>query len=168
MNVFKILEEKGYILFFNQGDKYTGKFTFSQNRRSNFFWYHDSFFSHFSIEKQDRYLHIFIKKQNDYDFAFMQDNKNWDDVYNHFLKNKDKLKKEENLKNLKTYNPPILRSSDLLVPDLIFDFEKEGNIEAVCVFPEKYKELRCKFFDNKHFPVDFIDIPKLNEIILNI
>jgi len=167
MNLFELLKQKGYILFFNQGDKYNEKFIGKENR-PNFFWYNDAFFSHLTIEKQDRYLHIFIKKRDEYNFSFMQNNKTWEDVYSHFLKNKEELLKESDLKRLVIHNPPILRSSDTLVPDLIFDFEKEGNKEAVCIFPENYKGIRCKFFDDNHFLIDFIDIPELMKIITNI
>lgn len=167
MNLFERLKEKGYIIFFNQGDRYTEKFI-ATNDRPNFFWYHDAFFSHLTLEEQDRYLHIFIKKRDDYNFSFMQGNKTWEDVHSHFLKNKKELLKENDLKRLIVHNPPILRSSDTLVPNLIFDFEKEGNKEAVCIFPDKYKGMRCEFFDYKHFPIDFIDIPELMKVIKNI
>jgi hypothetical protein len=164
MNVFELLKQKNHIIFFNQGDRCIENFIAS-NDRPNFFWFHDSFYSHLNIEKQDRFLHIFIKNRDDYSFFFMQGNKTWDDVYNHFLKNKDKLNKEDNLKRMLVYNPPIIRSNDTMVPDLIFDFEKEGNDEAVCIFPEKYKGIRCKYFDKNHKPIDFIEIPELMKII---
>lgn len=167
MNIFELLKQKGYILFFNQGDKCIFKFI-GQTDRPNFFWHHDSFYSHLTLEKQDRYLHMFIKKKNNYNFSFMQGNKTWDDVYNYFLKNKEKLNKEDNLKRMIIHNPPILRSSDIMDPDLIFDFEKEGKNEAVCIFPDKYKGVRCKFFDEKHRPVNFIEIPELMNLIENI
>lgn len=164
MNLFELLKKKGYILFFNQGDRYTDKFI-GPNDRPNFFWYHDAFFSHFSIEKQDRFLHLFVKKPDEYNFIFMQGNKTWDDVYSHFLENKEKISKVDDISKLTSYNPPILRCSDTLIPELIFDFEKEGNNEAICIFPDKYKGIRCSFFDDKHFPVDFDKIPKLMDII---
>lgn len=168
MDILKKIKEKGYALFFNQGDKYTEEFMAQEKNRPNFFWYHDSFYSHLSIDKQDRYLHIFIKKKDDYNFSFMQGNKTWEDVYNHYQENKEKSNNEVDIKRYILHNPPILRSSDILIPDLIFDFEKEGNIEAVCVFPNKYKGLRCKFFGEKHFPIDFMEIPELMKVINNI
>jgi hypothetical protein len=161
---FEQLKEKGYILFFNQGDKYIEKFI-GQEDRPNFFWLHDSFYSHFSVEKQDRYLHIFIKKKDDYNFSFMQDNETWDDVYNHYLRNKEELNKVDDVKQLISHNPPILRSSNTITPDLIFDFEKEGSKEAVCIFPDKYKGIKCKFFDDKHLPIDFDKIPELMGVL---
>lgn len=167
MNIFEQLKEKGYIIFFNQGDSYAEKFI-APGDRPNFFWYNDAFFSHLTFKGQDRYLHLFIKRQDDYNFTFMQGNKTWEDVNSHFLENKEKLLKVDDITRLTSYNPPILRSSDTLIPDLIFDFEKEGNNEAICVFPDKYKGIRCKFFDDNHFPIDFINIPELKDIILSI
>lgn len=158
MNIFEKLKEKGYVLFFNQGDRYVEKFIAPADR-PNFFWYYDSFYSHVTLIKQDRYFHIFIKKKDDYNFVFMQGNKTWDDVYNNYLDVKNKVSRND---------PPILRSSDAMMPDLIFDFEKEGNREAICVFPDKYKGIRCKFFNDEHFPIDFIDIPELKDVILSI
>lgn len=167
MNIFEQLKEKGYILFFNQGDRYVEEFIAPKDR-PNFFWYHDAFYSHLAIKGQDRYLHLFIKRKDDYDFIFMQGNKTWEDIHNHFLENKEKLLKADNIVRLTSYNPPILRSSGTLIPDLIFDFEKEGNDEAICIFPDKYKGLKCKFFNDKHFPIDFIDTPELKDVILHI
>jgi len=162
MNIFEQLKEKGYILFFNQGDRCVFEFISPVNRPS-FFWYYDSFYSHLPLLKQDRYLHIFVKKKEDYNFSFMQDNKTWDDVYNYYLDVKEKRSKD-----IPTNDPPILRSPDTMIPELIFDFEKEGNNEAVCIFPDKYKGIRCKFFDDNHKPIDLIEIPELMEIINNI
>jgi len=167
MNLFTELNKKGCIIFFNQGDKYVEKFI-AQKDRPNFFWYHDAFYSHLTFKGQDRYLHLFIKRKDDFSFVFMQGNKTWEDVHSHFLENKEKISKVGDVSKLTSYNPPILRSSDTLIPDLIFDFEKEGNQEAICIFPNEYKGLRCKFFNDEHFPIDFIDIPELKEIILNI
>lgn len=167
MNLFELLKEKDHILFFNQGDRYTEKFI-APNDRPNFFWYNDAFFSHLAFKGQDRYLHLFIKRKDDFSFVFMQGNKTWEDVYYHFLENKEKISKIDDISKLTSYNPPILRSSDTIIPDLIFDFEKEGNQEAVCVFPGEYKGLRCKFFNDEHFPIDFMDIPELIKIINNI
>ena len=90
----------------------------------------------------------------------MQDNKTWDDVYNYYLDVKEKRSK-----CIPTNDPPILRSPDTMIPEFIFDFEKEGNNEAVCIFPDKYKGIRCKFFDDNHKPIDFIDIPELMKLI---
>lgn len=163
MNLFELLNKNGYIIFFNQGDRYTEKFI-APSDRLNFFWYNDAFYSHLTFKGQDRYLHLFVKRKDDYSFIFMQGNKTWEDVYSHFLENKEKLLKVDDISRLTSYNPPILRSSDTMVPDLIFDFEKEGNKEAVCIFPDKYKGIRCKFFDDKHFPIDYIDIPELKNI----
>jgi len=167
MNIFELLKQKNHIIFFNQGDKCIEKFIASPDR-PNFFWFHDSFYSHLSIEKQDRFLHIFIKNKNKYNFSFMQGNKTWDDVYNHFLKNKDKLNREDDLKRILVYNPPIIRSNDTMVPDLIFDFENEGNNEAVCIFPNECRWVKCKFFNDKHRPIDFIEIPELMKLIKSI
>lgn len=167
MNLFESLKEKGYIIFFNQGDRNTEKFV-APNDRPNFFWYHDAFYSHLAIRGQDRFLHLFIKRKDDYSFTFMQGNKTWEDVYSHFLENKEKLLKVDDMVRLTSYNPPILRSSDTLIPDLIFDFEREGNNEGICIFPDKYKGIRCKFFDDMHFPIDYIDISELMKIIKNI
>ena len=167
MDIFKQLKGKGYILFFNQGDRYVDNFV-APNDRPNFFWYHDAFYSHLSFKGQDRYLHIFIKKKENCNFSFMQGNKTWEDVQSHFLENKEKISKVDDINKLTSYNPPILRSTDTLIPELIFDFGKEGNQEAICIFPDRYKGIRCKFFDDNHKPIDFIEIQELMEIINNI
>lgn len=161
MDLFKQLEQKGYVFLFNQGDRCILEFI-APNDRPNFFWYYDSFYSHLTIKKQDRFLHIFIKKKDDYNFSFMQGNQTWEEVYNYYLNVKDNKSK-----NIPTNDPPIIRSADTMTPDLVFDFEKEGNNEAICVSPDKYKGIRCKFFDDNHFPIDFIDIPELKEVIFS-
>jgi hypothetical protein len=153
------------IVFFNQGDRLTPVFKPRSDRGPNFYWFHDSFYSHFSIAKQDRYLHLFIRNpyKDKINFSFMQDNKSWEEACMWYLNNKKPL--AESYKGNGTsplfFNPPILRTDDILVPDLIFEFPTDGANEATIIHPAEHTGISCKLFTDQHVPIPFNQIPEI-------
>lgn len=165
------IEQHPYIIFFNQGDRCTPIFTRhpSTSDGLNFFWLYESFHSHFSIKKQDRFLHLFVRNPNSINFPYFRGGRNWSEVADYyFLTKKGKDKNYETGLIFLIPEPPVLRSSDTLIPDLIFDFEVDGALVAKIIYPEKYSGIRCKLFTDDHIPIPFVDVPEIVAIIPHI
>lgn len=159
-----------YILFFSQGDRLCTEFI-SPKSRPSFFWFYDSFYSHVSIEAQDRYLHVCVKKVKDLNFVFMQGIRNLDEAHTYFLETREKhseAEQERRVRRLLFFNPPILRVYNTIVPEVIFDFEEIGNKDAKVIFPERLLGVRYTFFDENHFPIQFVKINGMLDLLPNL
>jgi hypothetical protein len=62
-------------------------------------------------------------------------------------------------------DPPILRSNEVLIPDLILDFQIPGADEAVVIHPVEHQGVKCRLFSDKHTPIRFDDIPEILDIL---
>lgn len=154
--------------FFNQGHSMCTEFI-PRGTRQNMFWFHDSFYSHVSIDKQDRYLHIFVRNPSTENFSFetRQGFQDFEEMYYFFKENKEKLHAAYHKKIgfPIALNPPILFSYDTFIPDLILDFKVWGANVAEIIFPEKYRGIHCRLFDETHIPIPFIEIPEIVNIL---
>lgn len=61
--------------------------------------------------------------------------------------------------------PPMICIKDILYPDIIFDFEKEGADTAVILSPESHAGRRVRLFDKRHVPIPFREVPEIVEIL---
>ncbi len=157
------------ILFFNQGDKVCYKFTKRADRNYNFYWFHDGFYSHCAIDNQDRYLHLFVRNPMEDGISFFERSglQNFDELVQSFRENKEKLMAayHKEIGFALACNPPILLSTDILVPDIILDFKEPGADTAEIISPEALKGTICRLFDSAHIPIPFIEIPELVSVI---
>ena len=153
------------ILFFNQGDSVCYKFIKRDDRRFNFYWFHDSFYSHCAIDNQDRYLHLFVRNPMEEGISFLERSgvQYFSELVESFKENKEKLARAYRGETgfPLACNPPILLSTDPLVPDLILDFKESGADTAEIIYPEALRGVVCQLFDSAHTPIPFIKIPEL-------
>ena len=137
----------GKILVFNQGDRLCLNFI-PPHDRPIFLWFWDTFYSHFPhtwlnspVKIKFRYLHFFIlDPKTNPKIVAMQGLKSFYAICKHFFQVKNRVVGSD---------PPILRSYNTLIPDLVFDFEDEKSDEATVLFPEHLQGKRIRFFDEK-------------------
>ena len=165
------IDEHPYIVFFSQGDRCTPVFGPhpTTTDKLNFYWLYESFHSHVSITKQDRYLHLFVRDPKSIRFPYFRGGKNWEEVARYYFATKEG--KDRNFRAGKVAlvpEPPILRSPDTLVPDLIFDFETEGAEIATIIAPKEHAGMRCRLFTEEHVPIPFREVPEIVAILPHI
>ncbi len=147
----------GKILVFNQGSKLCLNFLPTHDRPT-FLWFWDTFYSdshkglNSPVKLKSRYLNFFIlDPKTNPKIVAGQELKSFYAICKHFIQVKNRIISSD---------PPILRSWDTLVPNLVFDFQNEEKDTANIIFPEHLTGKKIKFFDDKKVPLNYFEIPE--------
>lgn len=161
------------IFFFHNTDHYHEVFTLKtaaahrgpRDDRPTFYWFSDSYHSHFPA--MDKYIYLFVKnpKEDNIQFRPRHLEPSFDAMYKdylNFLAEKEKPSSERNSQEF--CEPPILMSYSDIVPDLIALYDEE-NTAHIIIKPEKYKGLVFRLFDEREVPIPFNQIKTIVKVL---
>lgn len=124
-------------------------------KSATYYWFNDRYHHHFGRE---RYFYFFLKDltKEEVSFFVRQQGPDFHNLYVAY----DQYSKGDR------YEPPILMSSDEIIPDLIADagYGNENPRTWKIVYPEDFLKVELQLFDGKDNPIPFNQIEVLKDI----
>lgn len=152
------------LFFFNVGHECSFEFKpFGNPAESeyNFYWFHDRYYNHQSVEHQPKYLHLFIEPEHKIHPRWFRSDigeNTIENAYKYYLGT-------DGVVEGSGVEPAILRCSATFTPSIVFEFDTEGSNTATAIFPDKLKGHSFEFFTKEHKAIPFIDIEGLVELV---
>jgi len=164
INIKDNIDPDQLLLFFSVGYEWSPVFKSFSNpvgSEYNFYWLHDRYYTHQSIDLQPPYLHLFIQPAKKVSPRWFRSALEEDTIECAYRYNQSAYGLTDTPKN----EPAILRCSATFVPDIVFKFKKRGCNNAISVFPDNLKGVDCNFFTKEHKVIPFVEILELTKLL---